>query len=513
MIRSHVARRRHGSSLVAQVGLGLIVGAGIVLPGCASHRSPVAPSLGAAEPVLADWNSGDVLMSAWAEVEPIRIAPDALDIWRTDTFQRRFTDSYLSVSELEPTPGRRQRDRLEDMRDRLADDDVAGAIQLIERELRSNPDDALYNMTIANLLVEQNRSDEAVPYFERAIERFPKFRRAHRNLAIIHVRSKPERFAAAIPHLIQTIALGGGDEIIYGLLGYAYEQSNDSVASESAYRMAVMLGPNTQDWKMGLLRTLFAQTRYREAVAYADELLAAQPSNADLWMFQANAFIGLEEPMRAAENFELIDQIGGSTVDTLTTLGDIYVIEGLFGAAVDAYDRALGVDAETAMDRAIRAGRILASRRAYDDTARLIDRIQATGRADAATRSELQRLRARIIEADGTPEQAIALLETMVAEDPLDAQALIQLGEMRSKLPTDSEEELGHQRALAQQAFERAAGVEGFERSAKLALAGLKVKQKQYDDAVTLLKRVQQIESEERVQRFLEEVERLRRAG
>ena len=56
-----------------------------------------------------------------------------------------------------------------------------------------------------------------------------------------------------------------------------------------------------------------------------DELLEENPTSSMLWLLQANAFIGLEQPLRAAENFEMVDALGKSTAvpapGTLTSHG------------------------------------------------------------------------------------------------------------------------------------------------------------------------------------------------
>ena len=96
------------------------------------------------------------------------------------------------------------------------------------------------------------------------------------------------------------------------------------VAAESAYRNAVLLLPETLDWKLGLTQSVFKQQKYGEAVTLCGELIVQYPERADYWLLQANAFIGLDEPLRAAENYELVDRLGQSTADSLNQLGDIY---------------------------------------------------------------------------------------------------------------------------------------------------------------------------------------------
>ena len=137
------------------------------------------------------------------------------------------------------------------------------------------------------------------------------------------------------------VELGGGDALTYGLLGYAYSSVENNLSAESAYRMAILLDPVTVDWKMGLARSLFKQESYSQAVALCGRLITDQPDRADLWLLQANAYIWLKQPLKAAENYEFVDRLGKSTVDSLNMLGDIYTNEELFEMAVNSYIRAM----------------------------------------------------------------------------------------------------------------------------------------------------------------------------
>jgi hypothetical protein len=105
----------------------------------------------------------------------------------------------------------------------------------------------------------------------------------------------PEFVAKAIPSLTKVIELGGGDATMYGLLGFAYSNTEKPIAAESAYRMAILLDPATRDWKLGLAKSFFKQRRWPDAVALTAELIEETPDAADLWLLQANAYIGMGE--------------------------------------------------------------------------------------------------------------------------------------------------------------------------------------------------------------------------
>jgi tetratricopeptide (TPR) repeat protein len=253
---------------------------------------------------------------------------------------------------------------------------------------------------------------------------------------------------------------------------------------------------------MGLARSFFRQERYPEAVALCDQLIEEHPERADLWLLQANACIGMNQPLEAAEIYEIVDGLGKSTADSLNTLGDIYVNEELYELASDAYSRALKLEPEESLARAIRSAKTLAARGAYPETRRLVVEVEkaAGDQLEDDDRKDLLKLRARLAVADSSGDEEVTILEEIVELDPLDGEALILLGE-HSTRAGDSEKAIFY--------YERAESLEEFEAEAKVRHAQLLVRNGKYAEALPLLRRAQQIEPRENVQEYLEQIERV----
>lgn len=429
------------------------------------------------------------------------LGADELALWNDPRFKRRFAESYLAESEVEPTVTADERDVLLEVLEFISANEMDKALALMNKE-RDDTSSAVFDFTEGNIHFQRDELQPALRAYEAAVDKYPKYLRAWKNLGLIHVREgAPEKAAKAFTRVIE---LGGGDSLTYGLLGYAYSNLANHLSSETAYRMAVLLDPETMDWKMGLARSLFQQKRYADAVALCDSLIAAEPERADLWLLQANAFIGLEQPLRAAENYELVDRLGGSTPDSLNMLGDIYVNEEIFDLAVDSYVRALGQSEGVNVERPIRAARVLTARGALDETRTLVEAIEAGFGAELEDdqRKDLLKLRARLAVADGAGEEEARVLEEIVALDPLDGEALILLGRHAGRAG-DVEKAIFW--------YERAAALEQFEADAKVGHAQLLVGKGRYDEALPLLRKAQQLEPRENVQTYLDQVERVAR--
>lgn len=456
-----------------------VIGLAVVLTGCASTQPAVqTPSAGS------------------------RLSASELEIWNDAAFKKQFAESYIAETDIEPRVTVIEREQMEKILALIGSDKMDEAARQLESR-RGKASSAVFDFTLANIYFQQEKLPEAAAAYEAAVAKYPKFRRAWRNLGLIHVRQGDAVKAA--PALTRVLELGGGDALVYGLLGFAYSSLENHLSAESAYRQAVLMDPGTLDWQIGLARSLFKQERHAEAAALCRSMMDAHPGRADLWLLQANAFIGLNQPLKAAENYEMADRLGASTPDSLNMLGDIYVNEGLFEMAVDSYIRAMEKDPGRGADRALRASRVLVTRGALAETRRLVERIGRIHgeRLGAAERKDLLKLRARMAVAEGAGEEEVRVLEEIIALDPLDGEALILLGQHAARA-NDPEQAVFY--------YERAQSLEAFEADAKIRHAQLLVGQGKYSESLPLLRRAQEIKPRDDIQKYLEQVERIARS-
>lgn len=422
-----------------------------------------------------------------------------LAIWSDPAFKRRFAESLLSEVDIEPRLTVVEREKMQQALDLIAEEKSTEALQILEAN-RGDLACASFDFMAGSLYFQQDDLDRAVPALEQAVAKHPKFRRAWQSLGWAHFRSG--EYAEAIPALTKVIELGGVSALNYGMLAFSHANLKNPLGAETAYRMAVMLDPQTLDWKMGLAEALFKQQRFADAVALCGTLIAEQPESAKLWMIQANAYIGMGKPAQAAQNIEFVDSLGQSSVDALNLLGDIYINEELYELAGQAYLRALEKNPEAAPTRALRAAKDLAVRGAASEAKLLAERIEALhgAKLEAEDKKNLLRLRARLAAAASATPEEVAILEEIVSLDPLDGDALILLGQHASKR-NESEKAVFY--------YERAAALEAFEADAKVRHAELLVAQSKYAEALPLLRRAQALKPRESIQQYLEQVERV----
>ena len=410
------------------------------------------------------------------------------------TFKRRLVESYMADTDVEPKLDTEEGEQMLEVLQNIGDGKVDEAMQLLQ-EYRSPTASATFDFTLANIYFQREQLDQAADAYSIAVQKHPKFRRAWSNLAQIRFLQDDDQ--NAVSAFTRLIELGAADGLSYGLLGVSHSRLQNDTAAESAFRMASLLEPGKPQWKMGLAESFFKQGRFQEAVTALGRLLAAEPNRADLWLAQGEAYARLKQPMKAAENFEIVDSLGGSTAASLNNLGDIYATEKLYDLAVGAYLRALKRDPSANPSRLIRSAKFLGGHGASSAARTLADAIGEVQGDQLSTKDQrdLLNLRARIAVDD---KERGEILRKMIELDPRDGDALIRLGRLRS---ASGESE------AAIHCFEQAAGVEEFAADAKVRHAQVLVEQRRYREALPLLRRAQEIKDRASVAGFLRDVE------
>jgi predicted Zn-dependent protease len=449
------------------------------------------------------------LVVSAAEANPTgRFAPLAADhelasVWNDADFQRRLIGSYGFASEAEP---KLQPDELEKYRTIvvpiLTNSDPKKIIATLEG-LTGPRASAVFDFTLGNIYFQREDLTNAVKYFESAILKFPDYRRAQKNLAFALVRDG--KYAEAVKPLTRTIALGGGDGKVFGLLGFANVSQGRNVSAEAAYRQALVYEPENLDFKLGLVKSSIGTGNYTYALALLDELLKQYPERDNLWMLQANLFIQQEKPAQAAISLEMMRRLEKATPQSLNLLGDLYMAQDSRDLALGAYLEALAKDGGQNPAKALRPAQILVSRGAFAEANQLFAKIRtASTPLSGADELKLLKLEAKVAMSTGAGEKAIESLEQIIQKDPLDAEALMLAGDYYAK---------NNQKEKAEFRYRTAAGITGYEADAFVKHAQLLVQSQKYVEATELLKKAQKVKPRDNVQRYLEKVEQLGRTA
>ncbi|MCS1409696.1 MAG: Beta-barrel assembly-enhancing protease [Verrucomicrobia subdivision 3 bacterium] len=426
-----------------------------------------------------------------------------LQFWSNPEFVKRFMASYGFNTEIEP--------RFETPEEQMAFKELGDVIRESPSEAMSRlqkmitpTSSAVLPFTMGALYFQEGESAKAIEQFELAITKFPDFRRAHRNMGF--ALAQEGRYDEATKSLTKALNLGAVDASIYGLLGFSYLNEGKNLSAEAAYLNAILLDPENQDWKLGLIKSNIARFNYSQALALLDEVLAENPESASLWSLQANVYLQMEDNRRAAVNLEMLRKMGKATLANLMLLGDIYMLDEALELALPVYLNAIEQDGVNDIRRSLRATEILVDRGAWVEADQLFAKIKQFHGDSISGEEEakLLRLESKVAIANGEGDKALQVLEQIITKNPLDGEALLLAGEFYSQ-EGKSEEAIFR--------YDLAAKINGYEADAWLKHAQLLVRQQEYNEALELLRKAQKVKPRDNVQKYLEAVERVARAS
>ena len=489
------------------------------------------------------------LLTPLAAAEPLPIDP----LWRSETFRETVTGSFGIDSRIEPRITVDEEFYLEEAAEAMADEDRDLAIEkLTESPLLEDSAALLFNL--ATHLFQAGEREKAIERFEQALERFPNFRDAHRNLAIALVQD--DQLEEAQKHLVRAVELGSREGVTAGLLGYCHAMDDEHQAALDAYRLARLTQPEERQWKLGEAQALQAVGSPRRAASIYTEVLKESPADLPIWLAQADAWIALDDSPAAIGNLELGHRAGALGPPATLSLGHLYLRNDLPALALSRYESALADSPTVPFEKAVEAlellvnvgewakaqqfGERIDTHEAYRDLIGPSDRDEAgeetpdaadsraaarakaentdtTETSDAAAvadadaleesaedhreaLSRYHRSRALIELEHGDPEKGAALVESWLQREPLDGRALVLLARFRKN---------AGDRERAEMLLERAERIPEHAASAHRAHGRLLVDAGEYEKAVGHLERAHELEPGESLADYLEAVREL----
>ena len=413
-------------------------------------------------------------------------------------FKQRFFGSFGVNGDIEPTLTQEDRPLYESIEPHLKNN-PRKAIELARKGVNKDSN-AAFDFLLGSLYYTQNDYQNAATYLKAALKKFPDFRRAHRNLALIYIQR--DRYDDAIKHLIRVIELGGGDGQSYSMLGYAYLTNEKYQSALSAYQLARMFLSDSLDVRRGEAQCLLMTGQHNAAIALFEELLDEAPNTQDFWLFQANSFLALDQLDNAIANLELAHSVSTPKASSLTLLGDLYLTNDAYSLALTSYEEALRRDPQINPGQAIRPLRRLIQLGLFDLAESYLGLLRSTlaSQMSPSENAEVSVFEAQLLVEAGQQEEGLKQLEALIKTDPLNSHALLYIAEV--KLNNEAYEE-------AEFYYERAKSVPEAQVEALIGLGRTCVAEAKFKDALEHLRQCQRIESRRNVAQFIASIEKV----
>lgn len=451
-----------------------------------------------------------------------QITPPA-NLFKDPKFIRDFVGSYGFLSDVEPKVSADEQQLLvrvqalfEKSQFRAAEQEVTRFIQETERPTeRDKPPGEISPAMIfvlGNLYFQANRPEEARRAFEDAIKRFPRFRRAHTNLAYLHVSR--DRMDEALPMLQKAVELGENSSRVYGLMGYCHMLKKNPLAAENAYRQAYLLDPVSRDWKLGLAQALMAQDKFAESATLLGSLIEENPNDKQLWLQQTNAYLAMDRKEDAAVNLEVLRLKNLADESNLTLLGNLYMDRAEPMLALQAYLAAIDKTPKLDVPRSLKSAKILTDYGFPDQAAEFLSRVRSKA-GDALPQPDRVALllaEARVADAREERETARNILDELIAIAPADGEVLLEYARhldagARAEETAESRAELVQE---ARTHYQLAARSDVSAYPANLGLGQMLVREQRFIEGLAPLESALAVKKSESLQQY---VSRVRRAA
>lgn len=410
-------------------------------------------------------------------------------------FRAHFAKSYVAQSDTNPNITAEEKGLFDEIVPLIGSDPNAAITRLASSV---GPDSsAAFDYILGNLYYQEGQTKKSIESYKQAIKKFPNYSQAYYNMGRAFVAEND--YANALKGLQKSLALEAGDGTMYGLIGYCYLNLDKPSTALDAYKVAIMLAPDSKDWKLGQLQCLIALERSQEAIGLLYEFIKEEPSKIDWWKLQANQFLAIDERSKAAANLTVVKDLGKADGATLALLGDLLVNEGLVEPAVESYNEAMDLGGA-------RPGRIIevVNSLIYMDqlpSAKvLLSKLESALGSDLSETQEMSVLnvKARLAMQEDDTDGAAEYLAAMVKKDPLNGSALLSLSELEKKRGD---------LAKAEYYAENATKIDDFAHQAFVALAQLNVGKRDYAAAAKYLREAQQIDPKDYVADYLLRIE------
>lgn len=411
-------------------------------------------------------------------------------------FRARFLGSYGINSAIEPTINQQDRPLYESIVPYLQKDPEK-AIKLAIKGINSKSN-AAFDFLVGSLYYGEQDYDQAEHYLKQAIEKFPDFRRAHRNLSLIYILRQD--YAAAIPHLLTVVKLGGGDAQSYSMLGYSYLNQEKYQSALSAYQMARLFAPDSKDVRRGEAQCLLMTQQLGPAIALFDELIAENPNEKDYWLLQANSYLAQQRFEEAIANIEIAHTIAPASWETHKLLADLYINQNLTLQALENYKAAIKANPKISAKNALQPLRQLIERNLYIEAA---DYLNVLNSSLQSTLSEEEAIEKQVLAAQlelevGISKEGIKQLKNILKTDPLNTDALLALAGYYLNEENYAEAEFY---------FERAQSIPEVQVEALVGLARVNVEQGRFAEAIPYLQKAQSVKPRNDIKRFIASIE------
>lgn len=406
-----------------------------------------------------------------------------------------------NLSDDEPTVTDEESDILEEAQT-LATDDPEQAITFLSPKIRSSSSPAL-DFALGQCHSQNNQPGKAIEAFKDALRKKSDFHRARFHLARQFIQQ--DRIDDAAEQLLRLIKDDPRHRARnWRLLGHCRSTEGHDETAELAFRYSLLYDPDSRQAALGLIQSLVRQDRLEDSKSLVRKQLHKNPRDEKLWSVLLNTELEQKDHLAGLTILESMSRMGITDEKQELLLGKLYLQEKLPDSAVKVYQRLLDDSENTPLADILQGVEALIRTNNLREADELLQEIeQMEIKSDEAAKHETKRLSANIAFKREEYSRALDKYRELLRERPLEGELLMQIGECYRR-----QDKL----AQARDFFRRAARREDYKAQALMREGMAAAEQERYDEAVKLLRSSLAEKNDPRVQRYLEQLQKIRQS-
>lgn len=206
------------------------------------------------------------------------------------------------------------------------------AIEQYREICRLDPSDAESALWLARLYRLQNSHEKAEEVLRGILKTDPENEQALEQLTQLLLDEGKSGDAVAL--LEGIVQRGTPSAPLFSLLGDAYTQTKDLAKAEKAYRKAAELDPSEISYQRGLGQTLFAEEKYKDALAVYRKIAELEGDDPDAFLRLAQIYRELHQLDKAEENLLQARRRAPGNIEVIYNEAMLYQAQGRFEDAI-----------------------------------------------------------------------------------------------------------------------------------------------------------------------------------
>ncbi|GAA6185315.1 tetratricopeptide repeat protein [Aliiglaciecola sp. NS0011-25] len=358
----------------------------------------------------------------------------------------------------------------------LQNEDYRAALRLLEQYQEAKSPALL--LLEAQLRMQQSQFHEAEGLLKTVLQQMPDLIRGH--LALATVYQSIHKSKEAQKSLSQAISLGASGATHFAQLGYLNMQNNDPQSAIAAYQQALMLAPENDDIRQGLLFALVQSDQHGAARNLLSGMLDKQPENRQFWLHRANLAMHSGDKNIALSSVEVALRLGDNSKQARQMAMQLNIKSKNYKRALDL-SLIMLQEQQLNFDETDKLLNWLASQHEWDNLDILLHGVSELVKNPANTqRSRLLYYQGLIAQKNQKTSIAKQVWINAIKSDPGNGDALLALAKLTAANASFVEADLYYQRAET---------LNTVALPAKLGRAQLYIDQLDYDAALDILQR------------------------